>query len=507
MEMQPEITEIDTVLKWIDTNKQQGKILVCFFVDRIDKNPDEYFRYIARELGDSEFTFMTLLSGNEARANISGQQFRLRKEDIALLEGIDIIMLMNWATAGHKFPDEARVVSFCHSFGAYEHYNYVGYVGVQRNCDAFFTTSDAICSDAQDIISAHKGMCDPRFLLRRGSFRYMATGCPRIAALWDKLQKTTVDLDTLLYAPVGDYDNPGERRNAAFALYGEQLVADLLESFPAYRLLYRPCFSTWGHEPYEAIIRKFSGHPRFVVSRNTDHAPDFTRAAVCITEYSNIGEVFAFATLRPEIRRTFDTPYAVPQVMRTGLAQSPAGDIVSAVRTALDKPTGFWRKHIAESFGSYIIHPDETVGRIRQCLLALAGRAQFPPCVEIPRNSLLPAWSQAYYLHQTLRDSKINVRLLRDWMSVFPDDAVPVALRLLAGMRGDDQLTIMGDGWVTEDILQLLREKGGFFCQQDTPYAHVPVDTPASLLRYGYELALKEEKHDYVELLRNLRLS
>ena len=78
---------------------------------------------------------------------------------------------------------------------------------------------------------------------------------------------------------------------------------------------------------------------------------------------------------------------------------------------------------------------------------------------------------------------------------------------LLAGMRGDDQLTIMGDGWVTEDILRLLREKGGFCCQQDSVYAHVPADTPLRLLEYGAAQAELKGKAVYAELLSNLQLS
>ena len=499
-------TSLEHIQQWIASCKCDGKPLICFFVDQNLLNPDEYFRYIARSLRD-DFSFMTLICGTEVQANIPGKTFHIEENDISELSGIDVILLMNWGSR-HEFPKTSSVASFCHSFGAYEHYDYSGYVNLLKYCDAFFVTSEHIFADSEAIKNCHVNMIDPRFLHRSGThFHYLPTGCPRVAAVWDRLKNGNAELDTLLYAPVGVYSNPGERRNQAFAFYGEQVVDSLLQEFPDYRILYRPCIAEWGVEAYEAIVRKFSGHPRFAVSRNTDHTPDFARAAVCITEYSNIGEVFALSTLRPEIARTFFAPHVEPKLIRTGLAQSPAGDITLAVRRALDMPKGFWREHIAKNYEGYVIHPAETVGRIRQCLLALAGRAQFPPCVEIPRNPQLPPWDQAYYLRQAFQDSKINVRLLCDWMSVFPDDAVPVALRLLAGMRGDDQLTIMGDGWVTEDILRLLREKGGFCCQQDSVYAHVPADTPLRLLKYGAARAEAEGKAVYAELLRNLQLS
>ena len=493
------------IQRWIAETKKDGRPLVCFFVDRLLLNPDEYFRFIERKLRN-DFSFMALMCGSDVDVNLPVKKFHIDDEDIASISDIDVILIMNWGSR-HEFPKTSSVASFCHSFGAYDKYDYSGYVNLMKYCDAFFVTSEHIFTDREAIENCHINMVDPRFLQRTKNYRYFPTGYPRIAAIRDRLRTSRTELDTLLYAPVGLYSNPGERRNNIFPCYGESVVASLLENFPDYRLLFRPYMGAWGVEPYEAVIRKFSGHPRFAVSRNVDRTPDFARAVTCITEHSNIGEVFAFATSRPEIARTFDTPYAAPRLTRTGVAQSPAGDIVPAVRMVLDKPAGFWRKHIAESFGSYIIHPDETVERIRQCLLALAGRAPFPPCVEIPRNPQLPPWNQAYYLHQTLRDSKINVRLLRDWMSVFPDDIVPVALRLVAGMQGDDQLTIMGDGWVTEEILRLLREKGGFCCQKDSAYAHVPADTPLRLLEYGTAQAEAEGKTMYADLLRNLQLS
>ncbi|WP_297260311.1 hypothetical protein [uncultured Desulfovibrio sp.] len=505
-EKKTETSPPEAIQQWIAETKRDGRPLVCFFVDRLLLNPDEYFRFIERRLR-KDFSFMALVCGEGFDVNLPVKKFFIEDEGLASLFGIDVILLMN-SGSRHPFPQDAAVASFCHSFGAYEHYDYTDYAYMMQFCDAFFVTSEHIFADRQAIESSHVNMIDPRFLQRtRTAYRYLPTGYPRIAAIRDRLAQAKVEPDALLYAPVGMYSNPGERRNRIFPCYGESVVAALLENFPDYQLLYRPYRGAWGVEPYEAIIRKFSGHPRFEVSRNVDRIPDFARAVTCITEHSNIGEVFALATLRPEVARTFDTPYATPRLTRTGVGQSPAGDIVPAVRMALDQPAAFWRTHLSASFGKYIIHPDETVDRIRQCLLALAGRVPFPPHVAIPRQAGLPVWSQQHYLHQALKGRKINIRLLSDWMRVFPDDAVPVALRLLAGMQGDDQLTIMGDGWLTDDILRLLHEVGGFCCQKDTPYAHVPADTPLRLIQYGVEQAVKEGKTVYADLLRHLRLS
>lgn len=415
---------------WIDEHTLRQPVL-CFCIHSENRIPDEYFREIYRHI-ENDFAICTLSTLEPDKFSMPGPIFQVSRQELKDLRGVRIFVCTDQYE--NEFPDQAFVAAFPHSFLGYD--TPLAFPGWQRRMfhqDAYFTTTPQTLRDADLIRHELEGSCNPaRVKRKRPFYLFFPVGCPRIATVQAHLRDRPCEQDTILYAPTGYWSNPNDPRNRMIGDFAPGMISALLNNFPAYRVCFRPCVTSWDHPDVKKLISLFEGHPRFAVSRDFDHLPEFARAATLVTEYSNIGEVFALSALRPEVRCTLEAPRKRMVIIPTGVQVSVYDNVSRAVRIALATPKARWEHHIRSCYGQYIYDPAQTMPRIRQMLLAVARG-------ETPRESVAvrrvegrkTVWDKKDFLLRILRPNSLEKHCARDFWNTYPDEPAALAVFLL----------------------------------------------------------------------------
>lgn len=310
------MSQLTEAQAWINDRSPRQPVL-CFCIHWKDRIPDEYFREIYRHI-EKDFALCTLSTLEPESFSMPGPIFRVDRQEIRELRGVRIFVCTDQYE--NDFPDEAFVAAFPHSFLGYD--TPVAFPGWQRRMyaqDAYFTTTPQTLRDAALIRQELEGSCNPAHVRRKRPFyQFFPVGCPRIATVQAHLHDRDCEQDSILYAPTGYWANASDPRNRMIGEFAPPMIDALLQEFPQYRICFRPCVTSWQHPDVLKLISLFEGHPRFAVSRDFDHLPEFARAATLVTEYSNIGEVFALSALRPEVRCTLEAARKRLTVIPTG---------------------------------------------------------------------------------------------------------------------------------------------------------------------------------------------
>ncbi len=415
---------------WIDSQSPRRPVL-CFCIHWTDRIPDEYFREIYRHIAD-DFALCTLSTLDPESFSMPGPIFRVDRQQLKDLRGVRVFVCTDQYE--NDFPDAAYVAAFPHSFLGYS--SPLAFPGWQRRMffqDAYFTTTPQTLRDAALIRKELEGSCNPAHVRRKRPFyTFFPVGCPRIATVQAHLKEMTCEQDSILYAPTGYWANPNDPRNRMIGDFAPAMIDALLQDFPAYRVCFRPCVTSWNHPDVQKLISLFEGHPRFAVSRDFDHLPEFARAATLITEYSNIGEVFALSALRPEIRRTLEAQRKHLSITPTGVQVSVLDHVSKSVKIALDMPKERWGRHIRTCYGQYIYDPAQTMPRIRQALLAVSRGESLRESVAVQRvEGKKKAWDKKDFLLRILRSGSLEQHCARDFWRSYPDEPAALAVFLL----------------------------------------------------------------------------
>lgn len=424
------MSQLTEAQAWINGHAHRQPVL-CFCIHWENRIPDEYFREIYRHI-DKDFALCTLSTLEPERFSMPGPIFRVSRQELKELRGVSIFVCTDQYE--NDFPDEAFVAAFPHSFLGYD--KPLAFPGWQRRMcaqDAYFTTTPQTLRDAALIRQELTGSCNPAHVKRKRPFYYFCpVGCPRIATVQAHLSEMACEQDSILYAPTGYWANPSDPRNRMIGDFAPAMIDALLQDFPQYRICFRPCVTSWEHPDVKKLISLFEGHPRFAVSRDFDHLPEFARAVTLITEYSNIGEVFALSALRPEIRCTLEAPRKRLAIIPTGVRVSVFDNISQAVKIALDMPKQRWERHIRACYGQYIYDPAQTMPRIRQALLAVARGEPLPEAVAVRRvEEGKTVWNKTDFLRRILRPGALEQHCARDFCRSYPDDPAALAVFLL----------------------------------------------------------------------------
>lgn len=424
------MSQLTEAQAWIDEHSPRRPVL-CFCIHWENRIPDEYFREIYRHI-EKDFALCTLSTLAPEKFSMPGPIFQVSRQELKELRGVRIFICTDQYE--NDFPDEAFVAAFPHSFLGYD--SPMAFPGWQRRMyaqDAYFTTTPQTFRDAALIRKELEGSCNPAHVKRKRPFYYFCpVGCPHIATVQAHLSEMDREQDSILYAPTGYWANPNDPRNRMIGDFAPSMIDALLQDFPQYRICFRPCVTSWEHPDVKKLISLFDGHPRFAVSRDFDHLPEFARAVTLITEYSNIGEVFALSALRPEIRCTLEAQRKHLAITPTGINVSVFDNIPQAVKIALDMPKQRWERHIRACYGQYIYDPAQTMPRIRQALLAVSRGESPREAVAVRRvEGQKTVWKKEDFLRRILRPGALEQQCARDFWRSYPDDPAALAVFLL----------------------------------------------------------------------------
>lgn len=452
-------TQTQAVQTWIDAHKALGKPILLYYIWRESRIPDEYFRAIYDEI-QHDFSQLTVHGIDTDKFSMPGDMLPLPGDCLKHLHGVNIILVID--EYPFSYPDDAFVIAFPHSFLGYDYpLDLNSMKWKQYLFDAYITTTPQTLRDAELLRATFEFHINPAKIRRkRREFLFIPLGCPRVAVVQKKLEQYTAVQDSLLYAPTGYWSNPGEPCNKMIGTYGSTLIKNLLTFFPEYRIVFRPCVSSWDHPDVLALIEAHEGHPRFVVSRDFDHTPEFARAATVLTEYSNIGEVFALASLRPEVRMTLEHVGHKPEIMRTGVSVHPEGDVMDAVCLALRHKQQFWRAHIRKAWNTYIIPPNAVFKRIHKALVELSAKRYLTHCVAIKRDHTRPPWCEQDYIAKIFRNGYFDSGLAKEFYQNFPDDHAALCCYLLMHKMFNPTYYIQAKHSLTPEALKMLTETG-----------------------------------------------
>jgi len=107
-------------------------------------------------------------------------------------------------------------------------------------------------------------------------------------------------VDSLIYAPTVCEDVFEDY--VSLPRHGGDIVAALLESFPDYRIIFRPHPHTLETEYVKRIEERFRGKERFSFDSNASFYMDnYCRSAAMVTDMSGTAFTYAFTTLRPVV--------------------------------------------------------------------------------------------------------------------------------------------------------------------------------------------------------------
>ncbi|WP_297262513.1 hypothetical protein [uncultured Desulfovibrio sp.] len=424
------MSQLKEAQAWIDEHSRQQPVL-CFCIHWEDRIPDEYFREIYRHI-EKDFALCTLSTLEPDKFSMPGPIFTVSRQELKDLRGVRIFVSTDQYQ--NDFPDDAFVAAFPHSFLGYN--TPLAFPGWQSRIyfqDAYFTTTPQTLRDAALIREELEGSCNPAHVRRKRPFyTFFPVGCPRIATVQAHLREMDCEQDTILYAPTGYWTNPYDPRNRMIGEFAPPMIDALLRKFPEYRICFRPCVTSWNHPDVQKLISLFEGHPRFAVSRDFDHLPEFARAITLVTEYSNIGEVFALSALRPEVRCTLEAQRKHLTISPTGVLVSVFDNVAQAVKIALDMPRERWERHIRSCYGQYIYDPAQTMPRIRQALRAVARGESLRESVAVRRvEGNKKAWDKEDFLRRILRPGFVEHQCARDFWRSYPDEPAALAMYLL----------------------------------------------------------------------------
>lgn len=480
--------------------KRRGKPILAFFIGKQKASPDEYMRQIQIFL-QKEFSSFSLMARNMVPlAQMPDPCFVIEDEqDISCLSGIDFIFTTDSGTC--NYPQDAVVLAFVHSFSAYVRptprftHRYQ-----QEYFDAVFDTNMRSVTDRELIRRSNEYRLNPADIRRPSkTFYYIPVGDARVESVRRTVEKRHLPVDSLLYAPaspVWAHGNAGDKRMHIMPDYARRVVGDLLESFPDYRVIFRPQANSWEHPYTIDLIKTFSGHARFFVSRIIDHADEFCRSAVLVTDYSNIGETFALSCLRPELRLR----YGIRSVRRsrTGLLCPVDTDIVPLVREILENHLG-WAEHIRSSYNDYILPPEETFPRIRQVLLDFLAERRPKHWVALARDNSLPPWTELDYLRHVFLEDTFDPVPIRRFLAHFPHDPTALCLHLLFSREATP------DFYIKENVTRITRHMP-VSLSETTPYGLVPKSLYRALFALGMKKAMEKGNTAYAEAITGIKV-
>lgn len=310
--------------------------VVAFFLHGVQVSQDEWMEPLARHLRERGFVTVGVTTPESAaRSRLDSPEYRavLPLEDIPRIEGVQVFVISDVDCILPEFPQTSRVLACCHGLIADPDMAFPPHPHHLWLVDGWMCSCPISSQAKKNAAYLWTGLAsEPASKRKNGHLHLIPVGYPRLAALAEELRnREEQEPDAIVYAPtILDY-HP-ERGGQRVKTHGERIIRTLLRYFPGHRVPYKRDLD---HPVVRDIKERFSGESRFVFDADPGRLFSFAHGAALVTDFSHIGNSFAYATLRAPV---YFQPWvqAPPMTRRDGVftACTYTG-LVEALRMAL----------------------------------------------------------------------------------------------------------------------------------------------------------------------------
>lgn len=276
--------------------------VVAFYVNNTNVSQDIWMNPLAARMRAAGYLTVAICTPqNVDRVRIEADIAAVVAEtDFTPISRVNIIIISDMDTRNAIYPLTTKILGCRHAFSVAQDNNLPWSTAESAGLDGWMVPFPLSADMRTGISELWTGFTTPAGTRRRGNFHIIPVGYPGLAVLAEQLRAHKSEPDSIVYAPVerASYPDYGGNR---LQRYGVRTVRTLLNSFPDYRVIFRPYKLDLDSPEVGEICAAFTDEPRFLLDTSPERDFSFARGALLVTDLSHIAWTFAFSTLRPAL--------------------------------------------------------------------------------------------------------------------------------------------------------------------------------------------------------------
>lgn len=221
---------------------------------------------------------------------------------------------------------------------------------------------------------------------RRKTLAIVPFGYPKIDQMM-KLDTSAIPRDTITYAPTQTTIGGGSAKRK-----GKEILTMLLDSFPDYRIAFRP-YPGPDRDRLAEVIDAFQSHPRFMLDETATGEEVMHRSAVVVSDHSSMAVSFGLGFGRPVV---FFRVEGLKQGRNDGLEPvDPIGvragtipALQSGVQKMLEQSDDIAAR-VAERRADILYNPGRSIDYLVEIMPDILADRSRPDWLEIPRRPFI----------------------------------------------------------------------------------------------------------------------
>ena len=228
-----------------------------------------------------------------------GNIFECSPDDYKEFDFVDCFIVWDWCTFAWNFPDNSKIVTLQHFFYFSPPANIVSLFGYRTDYSFLIRgNKNEYVKDAKNI-SNGASINFPYAMLKRNSC-LIPGGYPEIDALFNSYHKSQ-ESKYITFCTTGAVNNV-----RLLPDYGAKIIAQLMESFPEYTIVFRPTPSDREMEYVKFIKNTYEVFDNFKIDLG-DLQDTINKTQIMISVSTGLKEVFAIVTSTPYIHCDFSS--------------------------------------------------------------------------------------------------------------------------------------------------------------------------------------------------------
>lgn len=338
-------------LQEVLANLPPNAFVAGFFISFANVSQDEWLNPLAGYLQERGFVTVALLTPRSLeKCNLDQARHiaLVSPLDVAKLGRINVFIISDMDHSSADFPQCSRVLGVWHGFNLATDSPLPLSISYAASLDGWLCPYPFSDQAKKNIKELWSGMVARDTSPRHGKFmQLIPCGSPRMAILEQKLANLKQKPDAIIFAPIR-CNYALERGGKRLHEHGIKTIQTLLDNFPRQTIIFRPYREDIDSEIVQAICAQFAENPKFCLDQDSDRLPAFARGQLLVTDFSHIGQSFAFSTKRPAI---FFEPWAHEPVQKNiwGIYANSYAELIAQVNYCLTNA-----KSISENIASLL---------------------------------------------------------------------------------------------------------------------------------------------------------